>query len=88
MDIKSENIRNIVQNAKEKLVELTGFTSPSAIGVDREGETWRIVIEITEKPSPASNLEVLGIYEVRLDVNGDLLGYERKKMRKRGDIQR
>ena len=46
------------------------------------------MIEITEKPSPASNLEVLGIYEVRLDVNGNFLGYERKKMRKRGDIQR
>ena len=82
------DIKNIVDNAKQKLVELTGFTSPSAIGVNREGETWRIMIEITEKPSPASNIEVLGIYEVRLDVDGNLLGYERRKMRKRGDIQR
>ena len=82
------NIEDIVENAKQKLAELTGFTSPSAIGVNREGETWWIVIEITEKPSPASNLEVLGIYEVRLDVNGNFLGYERKKMRKRGDIQK
>ncbi|MDI6779425.1 MAG: gas vesicle protein GvpO [Bacteroidota bacterium] len=82
------DIKNIVENAKQKLAELTGFTSPSAIGVNREGETWRILIEITEKTSPASNLEVLGIYEVRLDVNGNFLGYERKKMRKRCDIQR
>ena len=46
------------------------------------------MIEIIEKPSPVSNLEVLGIYEVRLDINGNLLGYERKKLRKRCDIQR
>ena len=82
------DIKDIVENAKKKLVELTGFTSPSVIGFNKEGETWRIIIEITEKPSPASNLDVLGIYEVHLDVNGNLLDYKRESMRKRGDIQR
>jgi len=82
------DIKDIVENAKKKLVELTGFTSPSAIGVNKEGETYRVIIEIVEKPSQASNLEVLGIYEVRLDVDGNLLGYKRENMRKRGDIQR
>jgi len=82
------DIKDIVENAKKKLVELTGFTSPSAIGVNKEGETWQVIIEITEKPSAASNLEVLGIYEVCLDVNGNLLSYKRENMRKRGDIQR
>jgi hypothetical protein len=82
------NLKDIVENAKQKLAELTGFASPSAVGANREGETWRIEVEITEKPSPASNLEVLGIYEVRLDINGNLLSYERKTTRKRGDIQR
>ena len=67
------DIKDIVENAKKKLVELTGLTSPSAIGLNKEGETWQIIIEITEKPSPVSNLEVLGIYEVHLDVNGNLL---------------
>ncbi|MEK7448992.1 MAG: gas vesicle protein GvpO, partial [Planctomycetota bacterium] len=52
------------------------------------GDVWRITIEITEKPSPAPNLEILGIYEVRLNDNGNFIGYERLKMRKRGDIQR
>ena len=82
------DIKDIVENAKKSLVELTGFTSPSAIGVSKEGETWKVIVEITEKPSAASNLEVLGIYEVCLDVNGNLLEYVRKEMRKRGDIQR
>jgi len=82
------DIKEIVENAKKILVELTGFTSPSAIGVSKEGETWQVIVEITEKPSAASNLEVLGIYEVHLDVDGNLLEYMRKEMRKRGDIQR
>jgi len=82
------DIKDIVENAKKSLVELTGFTSPSAIGVSKDGETWQVIIEITEKPSAASNLEMLGIYEVHLDVNGNLLDYMRKEIRKRGDIQR
>ena len=82
------DIKDIVENAKKKLVELTGFTAPSAIGVNKEGETCRVITEIVERSSPASNLELLGISEVCLDVNGNLLGYERKKLRTRGDIQR
>ena len=82
------DIKDIVENAKKSLVELTGFTSPSAIGVSKEGETWQIIVEITEKPSAASNLEMLGIYEVHLDVDGNLLDYKRESIRKRGDIQR
>ena len=82
------DIKDIVESAKNSLAELTGFTAPSAIGVSKEGETWQVIIEITEKPSAASNLEMLGIYEVRLDVDGNLLEYMRKEMRKRGDIKR
>jgi len=33
-------------------------------------------------------LEIVGIYDVRLDASGNLLGFERIGMRKRGDIQR
>lgn len=46
------------------------------------------MIKITAKPSQASSLEVPGIYEVHLDVNGNLLDYMRKDMCKRGYIQR
>jgi len=79
-------IKDITKIAKEKLSELTGFTSPNVIGIDRENDIWHVTVEITEKPSEAINLEILGIYEVRLDVSGNLLGYNRISMRKRGDI--
>lgn len=81
-------IKDIAETAKEQLAELTGFTSPNAIGINKEGDVWHITIEIIEKPSEAINLEVLGIYDVRLDISGNLLGYERIKTRKRGDVQK
>jgi hypothetical protein len=82
------DIKEIAEIAKQKLVELTGFSSPNVIGIDRKEDIWHITVEITEKPSEAINLEILGIYDVRLDASGNLLGYERIRLRKRGDIQR
>lgn len=80
-------IKDIAEMAKEKLVEFTGFNSPAIIGINKEKDTWHITVEIIEKSSEAINLEILGIYDVRFDVSGNLLGFERIKMRKRGDIQ-
>ena len=80
-------IKDIVEIAKRKLAELTEFNSPNVIGIDREGDTWHITVEIVEKPSQAVNLEIMGIYDVRIDTSGNLLGFERTGMRKRGDIR-
>jgi len=79
-------IKDISKIAEEKLVELTGFTSPNVIGIDKKEDKWHITVEIIEKPSEAVNLELLGIYDVQVDTSGKLLGYERIMMRKRGDI--
>jgi len=79
-------IKDIVEIAKEKLIELTGFSSPNVIGINKEGDIWHINVEVTEKPSKAINLEILGVYDVRVDASGNLLGFERVRMRKRGDI--
>ena len=81
-------IKDIVEIAKAGLVQLTGFNSPNAIGINKEADIWHITAEIIEKPSEAINLEILGIYDVRVDASGNLLGFERIGMRKRGDIHR
>jgi len=77
------DIKEIVEKTKAELVELTGFNSPNAIGINREEGIWHITIEITEKMSGAPNLDLLGIYDVRVDISGKILGYERIRMRKR-----
>lgn len=78
------NVKDIAKIAKENLVELTGFSSPDAIGINKESDTWHITVEITEKPSEVASLDLLGIYDVRVDASGNLLGYERIGIRNRG----
>jgi len=77
------DIKDIVEIAKAGLVQLSGFSSPNAVGINNEAGIWHITIEITEKSSEAVNLDLLGIYEVRVDASGTLLGYKRLRMRKR-----
>lgn len=76
-------IKEIVDIAKTGLVQLTGFNSPNAIGINKEADTWHITIEVTEKSSNAPNLDLLGIYNVQIDSRGNLFSYERVRMRKR-----
>lgn len=75
--------KEISEKAKRELAALTGFKSPTVIGVGREGKDWRVTVEIMEKSSIPEGFDVLGIYAVRMDAGGELLGYERERMRKR-----
>lgn len=79
-------IREITEKAKKELVALSGFTSPSAVGFKKKGEGWLVTIQITEKKSIPEGMDVLGVYEVEADQKGNILGYERKEIRRRGDV--
>ncbi|MBA3047261.1 gas vesicle protein [Patescibacteria group bacterium] len=85
-DVKSNlEPKELVEKAKKQLADLTGFSSPAGIGFKKEGEEWVVKVEIVEKKSIPDGMDVLGIYNIRLDAKGNLLGYERKEMRKRVD---
>lgn len=82
----AENIKDIIEKAKKELAELTGFSSPSGIGATKKNGGWVVTIQVMEKKSIPDGMDVLGIYEVETDREGNLLGYERKEIRRRSDV--
>ena len=80
---KKMEIKEIAEIAKAELVQLTGFSSPNVIGINKEADIWHFTVEITEKSSTAVNLDLLGVYDVQIDLSGNLLCYQRTRMRKR-----
>lgn len=80
-----KDIKTIVEKAKEQLVGLTGFSSPSGIGIKKKNGGWTITIELVQKQSIPEGMDVLGIYEVETDQAGNISGYERKKIKRRQD---
>ena len=71
--------------AKEALQKLTGWKPDSVVGVKKEGDEWVVSVEMLEKEGIPDRMDLLGIYEARLNPHGELLRYEKTGSRKRGD---
>jgi len=82
---KKISIKDISEKAKSELKELTGFESVSVTSIKKDGEEWVIAVEMLEKKGIPDRMDILGLYEVKMDNTGDLLSYDRKGLRKRGD---
>lgn len=57
-----------------------GITSLSA-----EDEGWKVNVEVLERKAVPDTQDILGTYELKLKGDGELIGYKRTTMRKRGD---
>jgi hypothetical protein len=75
-----------IVNATEKILQLTGLKLVGVVGVtpDEEGN-YLVKIETIERAGIPDTMDILGLYEINLDRNGNLISYSRIDMRKRGE---
>lgn len=80
-------MKEVIKKAKEGLGELTPLKLNTVIGAtkDEDGGGWKVMVELLEKASIPDAMDLLGTYEVLLDERGEIVEFERKGMRKRGD---
>ena len=79
--------KELIEKARKQLADLTCFKEPAGVGFKKEKEGWMVTVEIAEKKSIPDGMDILGTYEVHLDVKGNLISYEKVAMRKRMDIE-
>jgi hypothetical protein len=77
--------KHLLDNATEQLTAVTGFPLSSITSVKKEGESWVLSVELLEKEGIPDRMDILGEYRVRVSAQGDMEGYERLSLRKRGD---
>lgn len=77
----------IVKRARQEFTKMSETPLEGTIGLSKAEEGWVVLLEAVERKAIPDSMDVLGIYEVRLDDEGNLLGFERKRLRKRGDTQ-
>jgi hypothetical protein len=85
MDIKLAS-----KTAKEKLSDALNKKANTVVSVSKEGDIWNAVIEIIdEEYLPGKNLDsmsdIIGVYDVKLSDKGELLSWNKKSSRKRGN---
>ena len=81
------NANELVKKAQEEFASLSKLPVNAVIGLAKREEGWVVSLEAVERRAIPDTMDVLGLYEVRLDNEGNLLGFERKKLRKRGDTE-
>ena len=82
------NVTEAIFKAKESLPMLTNREFNGVIGISKEGNEWKITLELIERKSIPDSSDILGIYEMKLDEGGEVLAFNRVKLRRRGDTEK
>lgn len=77
----------VIEAAKGHLEGLTQLKLHNVTGIKQEKNEWKVIFELIEKKSIPDAMDIFGIYEVTIDEKGGLVNFERKSMRRRGDVQ-
>ncbi len=75
----------IIKNARSELNNLTGLEISSTVSAEKEEDGWMVTMEVIEKHSIPDGMDILAIYDTRLDNEGNMLEFKRVRMRKRID---
>ncbi|MBQ0906453.1 gas vesicle protein [Micromonospora sp. U21] len=67
-----------------QLVELTGREPSGTTSLEATEDGWLVGVELVEAHRIPASVDLLGLYEVELDIEGGLLGYRRVRRYQRG----
>lgn len=84
------NIKEAIENVKKEIRELTSLDVSTVVGVFKDDEDWgwKVKMELVEKKSIPDSMDLLGLYEVSLNDGGEIMSFERRGLRKRGDLEK
>src|SRR5579862_3256588 len=77
--------RDAIARVREEFPELMGKPVEAILGVERDDESgWQVTAQVVELARIPNTTDVLGIYSVSLDKDGELAGYKRRRRYSRG----
>ncbi len=74
---KQDELTNMADQARELLRSVRGVEAESVSGLTRTSNGWTVTLEVVELRRIPESTDVLASYEVELDADGKLLGFER-----------
>ena len=77
--------KGLAEQARSQLAEVTGLKPVTVTGAFRDEQGWHIALDMLEMSRIPTATDVLGDYEVLLDDKGNMLRFERKRTRLRGE---
>ena len=79
------DIKNLAERAKSQLAEVTGLKPVTVTGTFKDEQGWHIEMDMLEMSRIPPATDVLGAYDVLVDEDGNMVKFERKRTRLRGE---
>jgi len=80
-------IPELIERAREEISKLTNLELSTTLGAVKDEKGWHVSLELIEKHSIPDQMDILAIYDVWLDDDGNLLEFNRRGLRKRIDTE-
>jgi hypothetical protein len=74
------------RRAAQQVAQFTGRSPECVVSIDRADGGWQVGVEVVETRRIPDTQDVLAIYEVHVDGDGDLLSYRRTRRYARGRL--
>jgi hypothetical protein len=62
---------------KGELEALTGLKAETVSSVQKQGDHWDVTVDLIELHVTPNSRDVLAIYDVQIDTEGNIIGYRR-----------
>lgn len=79
---------DIIIRAREQLASLTGLRPDTVSSLAYHDGIWHVSVDMIEMKRIPDSSDVLAIYEMTMDADGNLLSYKRTKRYYRGEVHR
>jgi hypothetical protein len=79
--------KELAEAALATVNDLTGYEPESVSGLQWDGESWLVTVDVLELARIPNTTDVLANYVVQLDDNGGLLGYKRTRRFLRSQLE-
>ncbi|WP_350277958.1 gas vesicle protein [Kribbella sp. HUAS MG21] len=83
----AKSLRAVAVTAARELAQLIGQVPEGIIGVEQQDDGWRVQVEVVESHRIPETTDILAVYEVDVDHDGDVISYRRADRYVRGRIQ-
>ncbi|MCC4769481.1 gas vesicle protein [Methanosarcina sp. DH2] len=86
MEEEKNTVKEVGDKALRQIEYLLKKKGQGVVGISREGENWTVQLEVLERRAVPDTQDILGLYEMKLDTNLNILEYRRVGLRHRGDM--
>jgi len=80
-------LNEVINAAKDQLQSILTLDVANVIAASKTNDGWDVKIDLVERKAIPDTQDLLGTYDVILDDEGNIVSYERKRIRKRIDLE-